>query len=52
MDAWQALIAFSIGIGLAAACGFRIFLPPLILSLAARFEWVELGSDMLWLGDA
>jgi|AP95_1055475.scaffolds.fasta_scaffold44867_2 hypothetical protein len=51
MDAWQALIAFSIGIGLAAACGFRIFLPPLILSLAARFEWVELGSDMLWLGD-
>ena len=51
MDAWQALIAFSIGIGLAAACGFRIFLPPLILSLAARFEWVEIGADMLWLGD-
>lgn len=51
MDPWQAFVAFSIGIGLASACGFRIFLPPLILSLAARFEWVELGADMLWLGD-
>ena len=51
MDPWQAFVAFSIGMGLSAACGFRIFLPPLILSLAARFEWVELGPDMLWLGD-
>ena len=51
MDPWQAFVAFSIGMGLSAACGFRIFLPPLILSLAARFEWVELGADMLWLGD-
>ena len=51
MDAWQAFTAFSIGLGLAAACGFRIFLPPLILSLAARFDGVELGADMLWVGD-
>jgi hypothetical protein len=51
MDPWQAFVAFSIGMGLSAACGFRIFLPPLILSLAARFEWVGLGADMLWLGD-
>ena len=51
MDPWQAFVAFSIGMGLSAACGFRIFLPPLVLSLAARFEWVELNPDMLWLGD-
>jgi len=46
----DALLAIPVGIGLAAACGFRVFLPLLILSLAARTGIVEPGSSMAWVG--
>ncbi|GJM30547.1 MAG: hypothetical protein DHS20C17_31820 [Cyclobacteriaceae bacterium] len=44
-----ALSAF-LGIGLAAAVGFRIFLPFLIISLAAQFELLQLSSGFEWIG--
>ena len=40
-----------VGIGLSAACGFRIFVPPFILSLASQLGYgVPLGDDLAWLG--
>lgn len=43
------LLAGIVGIGLAAACGLRAFLPVLGLALAARAGWVELGESFAWL---
>lgn len=38
------------GIGLAAACGFRVFFPPLLLAVAAHYGWVTLPESYAWLG--
>jgi hypothetical protein len=38
------LIAACLGIGLAAACGFRVFVPLLVVSVAARFGFVTLAG--------
>jgi hypothetical protein len=50
------LLSLCIGIGLSAACGFRVFVPLLVMSIAAKtghltlvpaFQWI--GSDIaLW----
>ena len=37
------------GIGLAAACGFRVFVPLLVLSLAARTGHMTLGHGFGWI---
>lgn len=44
------LISIFLGIGLAAATGFRIFLPLFALSLAAHFDWWTLNDQWIWLG--
>ena len=43
--------AFSIilGIGLAAACGFRVFVPFLVVSIAARTGHLVLGPSFAWM---
>ncbi|MFN7019908.1 MAG: DUF4126 domain-containing protein [Phycisphaerales bacterium] len=38
-----------VGLGLAAACGFRVFVPLLVLSLAARTGQVNLSGSMGWI---
>jgi hypothetical protein len=38
------------GIGLAAAVGFRVFLPPLVLGCAAAFGWIDLPDSLEWMG--
>lgn len=38
------------GVGLAAAVGFRVFLPMLVLSVAAYSGHVTLSSGLAWLG--
>ena len=43
------LLGVALGIGLAAATGFRIFIPLLIAGLAARFDVVPLGDSFQWL---
>lgn len=48
--AMELLIALCLGIGLSAACGFRVFIPPLALSVAALHGTVDLGADWQWLG--
>ena len=43
------LLGIALGIGLAAATGFRIFIPLLVAGLAARFDVVPLGESFQWL---
>ncbi len=42
-------IGISVGIGLSAACGFRVFIPLLIMNLAAGVGMLELPADFAWL---
>lgn len=44
------ILALAIGIGLSAACGFRIFVPLLGLGIAARAGLVPLSSGFEWIG--
>jgi hypothetical protein len=43
------LLALGGGVGIAAACGLRAFLPLLVLGLAARVGLVHLRPDSQWL---
>ncbi len=44
------LLAFFIGIGISAACGFRIFVPFLGLSIAAMNGLLNLSPGFQWIG--
>lgn len=46
----ELLLTVCLGIGLAAAAGFRVFLPLLALSLAAFFDYLPLNEGWQWLG--
>jgi hypothetical protein len=46
----ESVLAVILGIGLAASCGFRVFAPLLIVSVAARSGYLELGEGFAWLG--
>jgi hypothetical protein len=46
----ETLTSFLIGIGLSAACGFRVFLPLLALSIAANTGYLRLSSGFEWIG--
>jgi hypothetical protein len=51
MDAdWTTFAGIALGIGLAAATGFRVFLPLLIAGLAAHFGDLPLSEHFEWLG--
>ncbi len=39
-----------LGLGLAASVGFRVFLPLLVLSIAAHFNVIPLGEAWSWVG--
>ena len=38
-----------LGVGLAAACGFRVFLPLLVMGLAARVGFLDLSDGFEWM---
>lgn len=44
------LVPLCLGLGLAASCGFRIFVPMLGLSIAALTGHLELASGFEWIG--
>lgn len=44
------LLSICIGIGLSAACGFRVFVPPLMMSMAALFGHLTLSPNFEWMG--
>ena len=45
----ESLLGIGVGLALAAAAGFRVFVPLLVLSLAARAGWAELSPSFTWL---
>jgi hypothetical protein len=50
MPATETLISIALGIGLSAACGFRVFIPLLIMSIAALTGHLTLASGFEWIG--
>jgi hypothetical protein len=45
----ESVVSVGVGLALAAAAGFRIFVPLLVLSLAAQTGWVEISPSFSWL---
>jgi hypothetical protein len=45
----EMLGSLGLGLGLAAACGFRVFVPLLVVSLGARFGYVPLAPGWDWI---
>lgn len=50
MESFNVIISIFLGIGLAAAVGFRVFLPLLILSFAGYCEVIPLNESWQWVG--
>lgn len=46
----EIVLSAFIGLGLAAATGFRVFVPFLVLSVASRAGYVELSGGFEWIG--
>jgi hypothetical protein len=48
--ATEHVLSLVVGIGLAAACGFRVFVPLLVMSAAAHSGYLPLSSGFQWIG--
>ena len=51
MELYSLIVSLFLAIGLSAACGFRIFIPPLTYGLLYKAELVQLGQDWSWIGE-
>ena len=49
LSGFDLVLSMALGIGLAAAVGFRVFLPMLVMSVAAYSGHLTLGSGFAWL---
>ena len=47
---FETILSISLGLGLAAACGFRIFVPLLAMSIANHAGHLELADGFSWIG--
>ncbi|MDY6480892.1 DUF4126 domain-containing protein [Acinetobacter faecalis] len=45
----ETILGLCIGIGLSAACGFRVFVPLLVMSIASLLGWFEPMKGFEWL---
>lgn len=50
MNHVETMLAVITGVGLSAACGFRIFVPLLILNLASMYGYLNLAPGFEWIG--
>lgn len=50
MSGFDAAVSIALGIGLAAATGFRVFLPLLVVSVTAYAGHLQLSEHFTWLG--
>jgi len=50
MNHMETILAVITGIGLSAACGFRIFVPLLALNLASMYGYIHLAQGFEWIG--
>src|SRR6266699_2109248 len=46
----ETLLSICVGIGLSAACGFRVFVPLLVMSIAALSGHLALAHGFEWIG--
>jgi hypothetical protein len=46
---YESLLALAIGVGLDASCGFRVFVPLLVASIAAAAGWFSPSDGFEWL---
>lgn len=46
----ETLLSIFVGVGLSAACGFRIFVPLLVMSIASLTGNLTLASEFEWIG--
>src|ERR1043165_1472954 len=46
----EPLLAICLGIGLSAACGFRVFVPLLVMSIASLSGHLTLAPGFQWIG--
>jgi hypothetical protein len=46
----ETLLGIAVGIGLSTACGFRVFVPLLVMNLAALTGHLHLSSGFEWIG--
>ena len=44
------VISIILGFSLAAAAGFRVFIPLFVLSLSAHFGWFPVSDNWMWMG--
>jgi len=51
MDVVQIFLSLSLGLGLAAACGFRVFIPPLMMGVGSRLDLYDLEGSFVWVDD-
>ena len=45
----EQILSVMVGIGLSAACGFRVFVPLLVMSIAARSGHLALSESFTWI---
>ena len=50
METWELFLSIIVGVGLSAACGFRVFIPPLVMCIAAKSDQVSFSPDFAWMG--
>ena len=50
MNWFHLILAVSMGISLSAACGFRVFVPLLAVSLAVRYAGLGVNDSFSWVG--
>jgi hypothetical protein len=46
------LLGIAVGLGLSAACGFRVFVPLLVMNLASLSGPLHLASAFAWIGSS
>jgi hypothetical protein len=46
----QAFLGLLTGLGLSAACGFRVFVPMLVAAIAVRSGAIHVTADFAWIG--
>jgi hypothetical protein len=46
----ETILSLLVGVGLSAACGFRVFVPLLVVSIAVHGGHLQLASGFAWMG--
>lgn len=50
MEIWQIVLGVMVGVGLSAACGCRVFIPLLVMSIAAKAGHLTFSPGFEWIG--